>query len=91
MMPGGKPPHAKWGYEVPWGLGFELDGNTSIGSRNSPRVFGHTGGSNAVAFADPETGLTCAIVTNGFRSQAVNAERLSRVADLVNDALAAAY
>ncbi len=50
----------------PWGLGWGLA--TSIvwsyfGELVSPRTFGHSGATGTVAWADPETGLVCVILT----------------------------
>jgi CubicO group peptidase (beta-lactamase class C family) len=46
-----------------WGLGFELRDAKSphwTGSRNSPRTFGHFGGSGSFLWVDPEAGLALA-------------------------------
>jgi CubicO group peptidase (beta-lactamase class C family) len=46
-----------------WGLGFELrDGKAPhwTGARNSPRTFGHFGGSGSFLWVDPEAGLALA-------------------------------
>jgi CubicO group peptidase (beta-lactamase class C family) len=43
-----------------WGLGFELRDHKEphwTGSRNSPRTFGHFGGSGTFLWADPEPGI----------------------------------
>src|SRR5436309_152142 len=43
-----------------WGLGFELRDDKSphwTGTRNSPRTFGHFGGSGSFLWIDPEHGL----------------------------------
>ena len=45
-----------------WGLGFELRGDKSphwTGTANSPRTFGHFGGSGSFLWVDPEAGLAC--------------------------------
>jgi CubicO group peptidase (beta-lactamase class C family) len=50
-----------------WGLGFELrDGKSPhwTGRRNSPRTFGHFGGSGAFLWVDPEARLACACLTD---------------------------
>ena len=50
-----------------WGLGFELrDGKSPhwTGSRNSPRTFGHFGGSGTFLWVDPEAGLALGVLTN---------------------------
>jgi CubicO group peptidase (beta-lactamase class C family) len=86
LQPGGMPP-GKYGYEYPWGLSVMLDGNPDIGSRCSPRVFGHSGAMSSVGFGDPESGLACVIITNGLIPLDQNGVRLSAVADAVNDAI----
>ena len=46
-----------------WGLGFELRDAKSphwTGTRNSPRTFGHFGGSGCFLWVDPEAGLALA-------------------------------
>jgi len=50
-----------------WGLGFELrDGKSPhwTGTRNSPRTFGHFGGSGTFLWVDPDAGLACACLTD---------------------------
>jgi CubicO group peptidase (beta-lactamase class C family) len=50
-----------------WGLGFELrDEKTPhwTGTRNSPRTFGHFGGSGTFVWVDPEVGLALGVLTN---------------------------
>jgi CubicO group peptidase (beta-lactamase class C family) len=50
-----------------WGLGFELKDSKSphwTGSRNSPRTFGHFGGTGTFLWVDPEAGLACACLTD---------------------------
>ena len=50
-----------------WGLGFELKDAKSphwTGSRNSPRTFGHFGGSGAFLWVDPDAGLALACLTD---------------------------
>ena len=57
-----------WGRFEPldWGLGVQL--NTSspswMGTRASPRAFGHFGGSGTFIWADPEAGVACAALSN---------------------------
>ena len=48
-----------------FGLGYMLHGPAS--PLLSPASFGHPGRGGALAFADPESGLAFAYVTNGFR------------------------
>ena len=50
-----------------WGLGFELRDAKSphwTGSRNSPRTFGHFGGSGTFLWVDPDAGLALACLTD---------------------------
>jgi CubicO group peptidase (beta-lactamase class C family) len=50
-----------------WGLGFELRDAKDphwTGSRNSPRTFGHFGGSGTFLWVDPDAGLAVAVLTN---------------------------
>jgi CubicO group peptidase (beta-lactamase class C family) len=50
-----------------WGLGFELKDTKSphwTGSRNSPRTFGHFGGSGTFVWVDPDRRLACACLTD---------------------------
>src|ERR687888_193739 len=50
-----------------WGLGFELRDAKSphwTGARNSPRTFGHFGGSGAFLWVDPEAGLALGCLTD---------------------------
>ena len=50
-----------------WGLGFELrDGKSPhwTGSRNSPRTFGHFGGSGTFLWVDPEADLALGVLTD---------------------------
>jgi CubicO group peptidase (beta-lactamase class C family) len=50
-----------------WGLGFELRDEKSphwTGERNSPRTFGHFGGSGTFLWVDPEPGVALACLTD---------------------------
>ena len=50
-----------------WGLGFELKDAKSphwTGSRNSPRTFGHFGGSGTFLWVDPDASVACACLTD---------------------------
>jgi CubicO group peptidase (beta-lactamase class C family) len=50
-----------------WGLGFELRDAKSphwTGTRNSPRTFGHFGGSGTFLWVDPDVGLACGCLTD---------------------------
>ena len=50
-----------------WGLGFELRNAKAphwTGGRNSPRTFGHFGGSGAFLWVDPESDTALACLTD---------------------------
>jgi CubicO group peptidase (beta-lactamase class C family) len=50
-----------------WGLGFELRDDKSphwTGAHNSPRTFGHFGGSGTFLWLDPDAGLGLGVLTN---------------------------
>jgi CubicO group peptidase (beta-lactamase class C family) len=50
-----------------WGLGFELRDEKSphwTGTRNSPRTFGHFGGSGTFLWVDPDAGFALGVLTN---------------------------
>jgi CubicO group peptidase (beta-lactamase class C family) len=63
-----------------WGLGFELRDAKSphwTGSRNSPRTFGHFGGSGTFLWVDPEPGIALGFLGNlSFDYWADDAKRL---------------
>jgi CubicO group peptidase (beta-lactamase class C family) len=60
-----------------WGLGFELKDAKSrhwTGTSNSPRTFGHFGGSGTFLWVDPERELACAVLTDrAFEDWALDA------------------
>ena len=67
------------GAPLPWGLGFCLYGNADVHPAVSRRVYGHSGMVSGVAFADPESGLACVVVTTGLLDPLTNARRLREV------------
>ncbi|MFO7696113.1 MAG: serine hydrolase domain-containing protein [Anaerolineae bacterium] len=46
-----------------WGLGWRL-GAPAYGDLVSPGTFGHTGATGTMFWADPETGISCVLLTN---------------------------
>ena len=60
-----------------WGLGFELKDAKErhwTGTRNSPRTFGHFGGSGTFLWVDPQARLACVLLTDrGFGDWALDA------------------
>lgn len=75
-----------------WGLGFELKSNKAphwTGTRNSPRTFGHFGGSGTFLWVDPVAGVAAAGLTDrGFDTWAL--EVWPAFSDAVLDDAAAA-
>jgi CubicO group peptidase (beta-lactamase class C family) len=67
------------GAPLPWGLGFCLYGNADVHPAVSRRVFGHSGMVSGVAFADPDAGLVCVVITTGLLDPLTNARRLRDV------------
>jgi len=57
-----------WGRFEPldWGLGVQINtaGPSWMGTRTSPRAFGHFGGSGTFVWVDPEVGVACAALSN---------------------------
>jgi CubicO group peptidase (beta-lactamase class C family) len=73
---------------APWGFGWGLATSrvwSYFGDLCSPRTFGHSGATGTVAWADPESGLLCVILTT--RPSSEDGGRLLR---LVSNAVAAA-
>jgi CubicO group peptidase (beta-lactamase class C family) len=73
--------------KAPWGLGWALGRShawNAFGDLITGRAFGHAGATGTIAWADPETGLLCVILTN--RPFAVDDGRLLR---LVSNTVAA--
>jgi len=65
---------------APWGLGWALGRSKAwneFGDLVSPKAFGHAGATGTVAWADPETGLICVVLTN--RPLSVDNGRLLRL------------
>ena len=53
--------------QCPWGLGFEIRGEKSphwTGTRNSPRTYGHFGGSGTLMWTDPEADMSLVALTD---------------------------
>ena len=61
-----------------------------FGRTASPRAFGHNGAGGQLAFADPETGLSVAYVTNGLDQHLIRQQRRdTAIASLAADLMAA--
>jgi len=68
-----------------YGMGFERAGTAwdKYGTVSPGRVFGHGGLGSIVAWADPETEIAMAYVTNGIRDEYEHATRASAMADAI--------
>ena len=72
-----------------WGLGWGLAESpvwSYFGELVSPRAFGHSGATGTVAWADPETGLVCVILTTRASGED-NGSLLRRVSNAVASAV----
>ncbi len=68
-------------------LGLSLaDGRMGSPDKMSTRTFGHGGAGTSVGWADPDLGLAVGFITNGFRAEESNTERLSAISQSVRDA-----
>ncbi len=68
-------------------LGLML-GSPRMGSSGTVDIhtFGHGGAGTSVGWADPDSGLAVAIITNGFRANESNDARLAALSQAVRDA-----
>lgn len=68
-------------------LGFSL-GDPRMGSSvtEDVRTFGHGGAGTSVGWADPDSGLAMAYITNGYREDGSNYPRLAAMSQAVRDA-----
>lgn len=68
-------------------LGMAL-GDERMGSSGGDdlRTFGHGGAGTSVGWADPETGLAVGYITNGFRGNESNNQRLAAISQAARDA-----
>ncbi len=75
------------GLHVQRSLGLSL-ADRRMGARDqlTHRSFGHAGAGTSIGWADPDLGLAVAYVTNGFRAENSNTERLSAISQAVRDA-----
>lgn len=65
-LPGGIDGFRTWP-NCPWGLGWEVKGdklNHWTGDLTSPRTIAHVGQSGTLLWADPTTGIACAVLAN---------------------------
>ena len=75
------------GRPVQRSLGLSLaDSRTGAQDQLTPTTFGHGGAGTSIGWADPTSGLAVAYITNGFRAEHSNTERLSSISQAVRDA-----
>jgi beta-lactamase class C len=72
------------GLDEPRGLGFAIKPG-SFGHKCSARAFGHGGSTGTLAWADPETGVSCVILTS-LPARVSNKLLLRPASDLVSEA-----
>lgn len=72
------------GLNEAWGLGWKL-GLGAFGRACSPRTFGHYGATGTVAWADPETGTRCVLLTTWPAEQSTE-KLLMPVSEVVAEA-----
>ena len=73
--------------QVSRSLGLALgDGRMGSPEEVTIRSFGHAGAGTSIGWADPDTGLAMAYITNGFRAEQSNTQRLSSISQAVRDA-----
>jgi CubicO group peptidase (beta-lactamase class C family) len=73
------------------GLGPHVRGTTDsirgLGSLASPRTFGHGGAGNSYCWADPDSGVSFAYLSNCRIPDPWHSERLERISNLVHTAI----
>ena len=75
------------GLQVQRSLGLSL-ADRRMGARDqlTHKTFGHAGAGTSIGWADSESGLAVAYITNGFRADHSNTQRLSTISQAVRDA-----
>ena len=75
------------GRQVQRALGLAL-ADSRMGSQDklTSKTFGHGGAGTSIGWADPDLGLAMVYLTNGFRAEHSNTERLSSMSQAVRDA-----
>ena len=68
-------------------LGLSLgDPRSAAPGKEDVRTFGHAGSGTSIGWANPDSGLALAYITNGFRAEASNTPRLAEISQAVLDA-----
>jgi CubicO group peptidase (beta-lactamase class C family) len=86
-LPGGIEGLSQWSIGW-WGLGWEVKGpkpNFWSGQLTSPSTFAHIGQSGCVLWADPESGIACAILANRdlFAGWTISPPRWAQISDAI--------
>ncbi len=86
-LPGGIEGFREWPV-ASWGLGWELKGAKRAhwtGDFSSPATFAHFGQSGTLLWADPESGIACAILANRdlYTGWSVNPARWARLSNAI--------
>ena len=75
---------------IRWAQGFQLGGPRAperavlpLGTRSSPRTFGHNGSSCCIGWADPDRDVAYAYLTNRLTNRQADGRHLAAVADAV--------
>ncbi len=82
-----------YGMDMPMhrGLGVHVRGDTvrirGLGGIGSPRTFGHGGVGSSYCWADPDSGVSFAYITNSRVPDPWHSVRLDRVANIVHSAI----
>jgi CubicO group peptidase (beta-lactamase class C family) len=81
------------GFAMRWSQGFQLGGDGSpadlrgsLGRLNRPRAFGHNGSSCCIGWADPDSGIAFAYVSNRFDGRRAGADHQLALAGAVLEA-----
>ena len=73
--------------QVKRSMGLSLGDPRSAAPGNEDiRTFGHAGSGTSVGWANPDSGLALAYITNGFRAEATNTPRLAAISQAVLEA-----
>jgi len=68
-------------------LGLSLaDPRSAAPGNENIRTFGHAGSGTSIGWANPDSGLAVAYITNGFRAESTNTPRLAEISQAVLDA-----
>ena len=82
---------ANRGFSQRWALGISVRSTGAYtpeaGSLASPTTMGHSGGNQAVAWGDPESGVSFAFMSNEFAPPGWDGERMEKINNIVHAAI----